>query len=159
MWKTENFIVANGFTEFRNPQQANDLSPYDYFDGGLDTDIDGEFYDATGSGRRARRRVKKSRRSRTGGRLSSGVRNVRQRSTQKSAQRQAEAETQRKAIADVQKSAEADAVLLAQLSQPTASTPPTSTNNSSSKKKIAITIGVVAIVGLIAYVVYKKMKK
>lgn len=159
MWKTENFIVANGFTEFRNPKMANDLSPYDYFDGGLDTDIDGEFYDATGSGRRARRRVKKSRRSTTSGRLRSGVENIKQSRTQKTAQRQSEAETQRKAIADVQKSAEADAVLLAQLSQPTASTPPTSTNNSSSTKKIAITVGVIAIVGIIGYVVYKKMKK
>ena len=35
MWKTENFIIANGMSELGNPLKEADLSPFDYFEGGL----------------------------------------------------------------------------------------------------------------------------
>ena len=60
MWKREEFLIANGMSQLPNSSMTNDLSPYDYFEGGLDVEVDRDFSDATGSGRRARRRVKKS---------------------------------------------------------------------------------------------------
>jgi len=54
MWETENFIVANGMSELGNPLKEYDASPFDYFDGGLDEDIDMDFSDATGRQRNSR---------------------------------------------------------------------------------------------------------
>ena len=60
MWETENFIVANGMSELGNPLKTYDASPFDYFDGGLDEDIDMDFSDATGRNPRPRRNQKRS---------------------------------------------------------------------------------------------------
>jgi hypothetical protein len=156
LWKREEFLIANGMSQLPNASMTNDLSPYDYFDGGLDVDIDPDFSDATGSGRRARRRVRKSRKS-TGGKIrpKTGGK-VASRRTKK----QAEAQQQAQDIAKVQKSAEADAMLLAQLTQPTTPTPPQSTLQPMSKTaKTVLIVGGVAIAVVVGVMLYKKFKK
>ena len=55
MWKTEKFIVANGFTQFNDPQLAEDLNPYEYFDGDLGQNMDIEFSDAKGSSKKTKK--------------------------------------------------------------------------------------------------------
>ena len=39
MWETEKFIVANGFTQFNESNMAQDLSPYDFFDGEIKKEL------------------------------------------------------------------------------------------------------------------------
>ena len=57
----QTFFVAKGNSELRNESLRDDLTPYDYFDGDDMSNFADEFSDATGSMRRARRRLKKGR--------------------------------------------------------------------------------------------------
>lgn len=56
MYKKFNFITANGMTQFNNPQVANDVNPYECFDGGIDNDLGIEYSDASGRKRRGKPR-------------------------------------------------------------------------------------------------------
>lgn len=162
MWKREEFLIANGMSQLPNSSMTNDLSPYDYFEGGLDVEVDRDFSDATGSGRRARRRVKKSIKSSGGSRQSRSRqprRGVKGRIAERKQTKQVEAQQQAKDIEKVQKSAEADALLLAQLTQApaTAQTPPP-TGMSKTTKTVLIVSGV-AVALVVGVMLYKKFKK
>lgn len=184
MWKREEFLIANGMSQLPNSSMTNDLSPYDYFEGGLDVEVDRDFSDATGSGRRARRRVKKSTNPRGGKRQSRGGKTGfekamsytpigmikegidRRNSPEGQARRKAKADTkrataddQKKALEDVSKSSEKDALLLAQLTQApaTAQTPPP-TGMSKTTKTVLIVSGV-AVALVVGVMLYKKFKK
>jgi hypothetical protein len=154
MWKREEFLIANGMSQLPNSSMTNDLSPYDYFDGGLDVSVDREFSDATGSGRRARRRVKNSRTSRRDKTRPKRAVKSNSRNPRKTTQ----AKKQAQKIANVQKSAEADATLLAQLTQTPAPvvTAPTGMTKGT---KTALIIGGVAVLGVVGFMMYKKFKK
>lgn len=56
MWEKEDFLVANGMSELANPIRTYDANPFDYFDGGLDEDIDLDFSDANGRKKPLKRR-------------------------------------------------------------------------------------------------------
>lgn len=162
MWKREEFLIANGMSQLPNSSMTNDLSPYDYFEGGLDVEVDRDFSDATGSGRRARRRVKKSIKSSGGSRQRPSRqprRGVKGRIAERKQTKQVEAQQQAKDIEKVQKSAEADALLLAQLTQApaTAQTPPP-TGMSKTTKTVLIVSGV-AVALVVGVMLYKKFKK
>lgn len=162
MWKREEFLIANGMSQLPNSSMTNDLSPYDYFEGGLDVEVDRDFSDATGSGRRARRRVKKSIKSSGGSRQRRSRqprRGVKGRIAERNQTKQVEAQQQAKDIEKVQKSAEADALLLAQLTQApaTAQTPPP-TGMSKTTKTVLIVSGV-AVALVVGVMLYKKFKK
>ena len=157
MWKREEFLIANGMSQLPNSSMTNDLSPYDYFEGGLDVEVDRDFSDATGSGRRARRRVKKSIKSSGGSRQPR--RGVKGRIAERKQTKQVEAQQQAKDIEKVQKSAEADAKLLAQLTQAPATAPqPQPTGMSKTTKTVLIVSGV-AVALVVGVMLYKKFKK
>jgi hypothetical protein len=162
MWKREEFLIANGMSQLPNSSMTNDLSPYDYFEGGLDVEVDRDFSDATGSGRRARRRVKKSIKSSGGSRQRRSRqprRGVKGRIAERKQTKQVEAQQQAKDIEKVQKSAEADAKLLAQLTQAPATAPqPQPTGMSKTTKTVLIVSGV-AVALVVGVMLYKKFKK
>jgi hypothetical protein len=164
MYIRKEFLLANGLSELPNASMTADLSPISYFDGDDMVSFDGnlEFSEASGSRRRAKRRVKKARKgtSPRRQRRSGNVSNRRQeRVADRRSRKQQEARVQQRAIQDVQKQAQADAQLLAQLNQPTTPTIPTPTATMSRNTKIALTIGGVAVALFVGFVVYKKMKK
>jgi hypothetical protein len=164
MYIRKEFLLANGLSELPNASMTDDLSPISYFDGDDMVSFDGnlEFSEASGSRRRAKRRVKKAkkgtspRRQRGGGTMSDRRQTRRD---DRNARKRQETQVQQKAIQDVQKQAQADAQLLAQLNQPTTPTIPTPTASMSRNTKIALTIGGVAVALFVGFVVYKKMKK
>jgi hypothetical protein len=162
MWKREEFLIANGMSQLPNSSMTNDLSPYDYFDGGLDVDVDRDFSDATGSGRRARRRVKKSRKA-TGGsrqRRSNQPRGgVKGRIAERKQANQRQAQQQAKDIEKVQKSSEADAQLLAQLTQAPATLPQPQKTGMTKTTKTVLIVGGVAVAVVVGFMLYKKFKK
>ena len=57
----QTFFVAKGNSELKNESLRDDLTPYDYFEGDDMNTFADEFSDATGSMRRARRRLKRGR--------------------------------------------------------------------------------------------------
>lgn len=161
MYEMKEFILANGMSQLPNSALTNDLSPYDYFDGGLDVDIDPEFSEASGRRRRAKRKLKRAKKSlspksqrKIGGKIAE------RRSERKEAQR-SEVNSQNKAIAEIQKTAETDAQLLAQLNAPQTQNnlAPLPTATMGKKTKTALTIGGIAVGVFVAYLIYKKIKK
>jgi hypothetical protein len=159
MWKREEFLIANGMSQLPNASMTNDLAPNQYFDGGLDDDLDIEFSDASGRRRRRRRRFVKSFNSpqRRRARQTRQKQRIQARQfRQKSKQSQAVAQNQ--AVAKISKSAETDSKLLAQLSQ---ATPPIVTPQPTMSKatKTGLIIGAVAVAGIIGFILYKKFKK
>lgn len=155
MYIMEEFLIANGMSQLPNSSMTNDLSPYDYFDGGLDVDIDNDFSDARGS-RRARRRVK-SRNSRNG-KTERRARRDKRRDTRQFSKSEARS-TQRNALANISNSAEADAQLLAQLTQtPATFQQPTTTGMNRTTKNILI-VGGVSVALVVGFMLYKKFKK
>lgn len=156
MWEKEEFLIANGMSQLPNGSMTKDLSPYEYFDGGLDTDIDADFSDASGRRKRQlfrrfnspqRQRARQRRRKQ---RLDN--RNLRQ-NTKKS-----QAVSQNRAIAKISKSAETDSKLLAQLNEQKAPVTEPKTTMSQGTKT-ALIIGSLAIAGIVGFVLYKKFKK
>jgi hypothetical protein len=157
MWKREEFLIANGMSQLPNSSMTNDLSPYDYFDGGLDVDVDRDFSDATGSGRRARRRVKKSRKATGGTRQPRG--GVKGRIAERKQATKRQAQQQAKDIEKVQKSSEADAQLLAQLTTAPTTLPTPQPTGMSKTTKTVLIVGGVAVAVVVGFMLYKKFKK
>ena len=155
MWKRTEFLLANGMSQLPNSSMTNDISPYECFDGGLDTDIDLDFSDASGrrKPRKPRRKVPKA-----GGRISAMQKRRDARLKEKSTQKTKESEAQNKAISDVNKNSEADALLLAQMTQPLAEVK-TTPSGMAKGTKTALIIGGVAVASLIGFILYKKFKK
>lgn len=154
MWKREEFLIANGLSQLPNSSMTNDLSPYDYFDGGSDTPLDISFSELRGRGKRKARRPKR--------RVKKSIDNTRQRMDnrrrEKTTQKQTQATNQQKAIEEVNKASQQDAMLLAQLTQ---TTPPVETPPKGMTKgtKTALIIGGVAVLGVVGFMLYKKFKK
>jgi hypothetical protein len=180
MWKREEFLIANGMSQLPNSSMTNDLSPYDYFEGGLDVDVDRDFSDASGRRRRAKRRVNKPKRrgGKTGfekvmsytpmGMAKDGIDRFnspesRQRREAKRGSRQnrktQQTADQRKALADVSRSAENDAKLLAQLTQTPATLPTPQPTGMNKTTKTVLIVGGVAVAIVVSFMLYKKFKK
>lgn len=156
MWKRTEFLLANGMSQLPNSSMTNDISPYECFDGGLDTDIDLDFSDASGRRKKPKRPRRKAPKNRSG--ISNLQKRRDERLKQKSEQSKSEQEAQTKAISDVTKSSEADALLLKQLQEPVATI--TDTPKVMSKKtKTALIVGSIAVASIIGFVLYKKFKK
>lgn len=176
MYERKEFLIANGMSQLPNSSVTNDLSPYDYFDGGLDTDIDMDFSEARGRRRRIpkKRGFEKVMSYTPIGIAKSGIERFnspqnQKRRDQKRRQRQgfrqerqqtkrSESQLQNQAVAKISKSAESDAQLLAQLSAP--KTPIVEPKPTMSKgTKTGLIIGSIAVAGIIGFVLYKKFKK
>lgn len=150
MWETERFIVANGFTQFNESNMADDLSPYDFFDGEISGD-DLEFSDARGR----RRKKSKSLSPRAKERMKSREK----RRSDKLALKNKEIDTQKQIVDASLKSGEKENQLLSQLGlSNNDSLPPISSEKPKSNKVIWI-VGGVVVAGILGYVLYKKYKK
>ena len=155
MWKREEFLIANGMSQLPNASMTNDLSPYDYFDGGLDTDIDMDFSEARGRKKRILRQFNSPQRRRA--REKRRTQRIQNRQT-KQRSKQSQAVAQNDAIKKITKSAETDSQLLAQLNAP--KIPVVETKPTMSKgTKTGLIIGSIAVAGIIGFVLYKKFKK
>ncbi len=163
MWRTEKFIVANGFTQFNNPKVANDLSPYEYFDGDLGQSIDMEFADANG---KSKRKPKKRETTfekimaytpmgmaKRGFDVLTDEDRIAKRRQRKDAITNKELETQKSIL---EQSSKSDENIIKSLTNQ--ELPPVSSDKKSSNKIYWI-IGGVAVAGIIGYVLYKKLKK
>jgi flagellar capping protein FliD len=163
--KVQHFFLANGLSELKNGT-FNDVSPFQSFDGQVNdsefpetTDIMLEFSNA--SGRRIKRKAKK-----TGGMRKRRTTRLARKDNRQQARidarsrrldiKQQEADTQKKVAEKLGTIAPEEAKLMEQLAKDTASTSPAKTGLSKNAK-IGIGIGVVAVVGLIAFVVIRKM--
>jgi flagellar capping protein FliD len=164
--KVTHFFLANGLSELKNGTY-NDVSPFQSFDGQVNdtefpetTDIMLEFSNA--SGRRIKRKTKK-----TGGMRKSKTNRLARKDTRQQARinarsrrldiKEKEAETQRKVAEKIGTTTPEEAKLMEQLAKDVQN-PVTPTKTGLSKNaKIGIGIGVVAVVGLIAFVVIRKM--
>jgi hypothetical protein len=179
------FLLANGLSQLPNASMTDDLSPYDYFDGCLDVDIDPEFSEASGVRRRARRRVKRNSRQmpRQRSRQSSTRRSSSQRqgnfervmaytpvgmvknaidrrnSPEAQRKRQQLDVQQKRAVQNVERQAQSDAQLLAQLSQPNLPTVSPTKSGMSRNTKIGLIAGGVIVASVIGFLVYQKIKK
>jgi hypothetical protein len=155
MWKREEFLIANGMSQLPNASMTNDLSPYDYFDGGLDTDIDMDFSEARGRKKRLLRQFNSPQRRRA--REKRRTQRIQTRQT-KQRSKQSQAVAQNDAIKKISKSAETDSQLLAQLNA--SKTPIVEPKPTMSKgTKTGLIIGSIAVAGIIGFVLYKKFKK
>lgn len=159
MYEMKEFILANGMSQLPNSSLTNDLSPYDYFDGGLDVEVDPEFAEASGRRRRTRRKIKSAKKSNQIGKKRRIGDRIAERRSEKRTEKQQEISRQEKAIADVQKNAEADAQLLAKLTETPSKQAPLPVSTMSKNTKIALTIGGVAIGVFVGFLIYKKIKK
>jgi hypothetical protein len=178
MWKRTEFLLANGMSQLPNSSMTNDISPYECFDGGLDTDIDLDFSDASGKKPRKKKGdksgFKKVMSYTPMGMAKEGIdrRNSTEGLARRDARRQdrlkgradkqenkkAQSDAQNQAITDVTKQSDADALLLEQIQQPLAPVTPTPTGMSKGTK-ISLIVGAVAVAGLLSYFIYKKLKK
>jgi hypothetical protein len=146
MWQTEEFIVANGFTQFNNPKVANDLSAYDYFDGEA---LDTEFSDAKG------RRRKKPMKSRS----KEGVKRRDKRRADRMALKRQEIEAQKEIAEKTLKSHEADATLLSSIGLSDNKNLPEVSSNKTKSNTIYWVVGGLAVATILGVVLYKKYKK
>jgi len=170
MWQTEEFIVANGFTQFNNPKVANDLSAYDYFDGEA---LDMEFSDARG-----RRRKKPRRKGESGvekvlsytpiGMAKKGVDSLtskeaisrrEKRRADRMALKKQEIEAQKEIADKSLKSQEGDATLLSSLGLSDNKNLPEVSPNKTKSNTIYWVVGGLAVATILGVVLYKKYKK
>lgn len=176
MWQTERFIVANGFTQFNDPNVADDLSAYQYFDGEFGEAIDMEFSDA--KGRRPRKRRKGRKRSEGGvekalsytpiGWIKKGVDSAtskeavsrrEKRRAERLALKNKEIQAQKDIVDASLKAGQEENKLLSQLGlSNNDSLPPISSEKPKSNKVIWI-VGGVVVAGILGYVLYKKYGK
>ena len=152
MYKKFNFITANGMTQFNNPQVANDVNPYECFDGGIDNDLGIEYSDASGRKRRGKPRKRRNI-------LSSSRSRQDARRNEKTAFKEKELQAQKDMVANVSKSSEADATLLASLSNTNVPSVVGAKPPMSKTTKIVLISSGVVVLGIIAFVMYKKLKK
>ena len=152
MWETERFIVANGFTQFNESNMAQDLSPYDFFDGEISGD-DLEFSDARGKRRKRRGRKRES------GVSEEAIARREKRRGDKIALKNKEIDAQKQIVDASLKAGEKETQLLSQIGlRNNDGLPPISTEKPKSNKVIWI-VGGVVVAGVLGYVLYKKFKK
>lgn len=180
MYKKYNFITANGMTQFNNPQVANDVNPYECFDGGIDNDLGIEYSDATGRKSRSRKPRSSSRAKGNKstfekvwaytplGMAKSGIEkfnspeSVARRDARRKTKtdlKQSEINAQKEMVANIGKGGESDATLLASLSNPNLPSVVGAKPPMSKTTKIVLISSGVVVLGIIAFVMYKKLKK
>jgi hypothetical protein len=154
------FMVANGFTEFNQPVAYNDVSPYQSFDGGsisdaeMGDDSDLDFSNAIGK----RRRKKKKKTSTIKSRMEARQKARAERKDRKLKLKESEVETQKKVAEDLSKEDPASQKLMEALATDSTKTA-TAPTGMSKGLKIGLIVGGVVVVGVIAFVVIRKMKK
>lgn len=170
MWQTEEFIVANGFTQFNNPKVANDLSPYDYFDGEA---LDTEFSDARGTRKKRGRRkgesgVEKVLSYTPIGMAKKGIDSLtskeavsrrEKRRADRMALKKQEIEAQKEIADKSLKSQEGDATLLSSLGLSDNKNLPEVSPNKTKSNTIYWVVGGLAVATILGVVLYKKYKK
>jgi hypothetical protein len=169
------FIVGRGFTQFNNPSLANDVSPYEAFDGN-DDDYDSavefndvplelEFSDASGRRPRTSRRRKssKSRFGIGGGRLMNAIEqgqlNRQKRFEAKQKSKTEELRTQKAITDQAMKAQEKDASLLSQIGLSNNMNLPEVNPKKDNSTRNLIIVGVLAVATLAGIYLYKKYKK
>ena len=170
MWQTEEFIVANGFTQFNNPQVARDLSAYEYFDG---DSMDMDFSDARGTRRKRGRRkgesgVEKVLSYTPIGMAKKGVDSLtskeaisrrEKRRADRMALKKQEIEAQKEIADKSLKSQEGDATLLSSLGLSDNKNLPEVSPNKTKSNTIYWVVGGLAVATILGVVLYKKFKK
>lgn len=173
MWQTERFIVANGFTQFNDPKVAEDLSPYEYFDGEFGEPIDMEFSDAKG-----RRRKKSKKGDESGvekalsytpvGWIKKGVDSAtskdavsrrEKRRADRLALKKQEIETQKQIVDASLQAGEKENTLLSQLGLTNNENLPPISSEKDNSNKIYWIVGGVVVASVLGYILYKKMIK
>lgn len=173
MWQTEKFIVANGFTQFNDPKVAEDLSPYQYFDGEFGEAIDMEFSDARG-----RRSKKRKKNSESGvekalsytpiGWIKKGVDSAtseeavsrrEKRRADKMALKKQEIEAQKEIADKSLKAQEGDTTLLSSLGLSDNKNLPEVSSEKTKSNTIYWVVGGLAVATILGVVLYKKFKK
>jgi hypothetical protein len=157
--KVQHFFLANGLSELKNGT-FNDVSPFQSFDGQVNntefpvtTDIMLEFSNASG-------RLKRKAKKKTGGirkRVDTRQKARMDRKSRRLDIKQQEADTQKKVAEKLGTIAPEEAKLMEQLAKDTASTSPAKTGLIKNEK-IVIAIFSIAVIGLITFVVIRKMK-
>jgi hypothetical protein len=175
MWIRKEFLLANGLSQLPNSSMTNDLSPYDYFEGGLDVEVDHDFSEARG--RVSKKRRTPSKRTKRGGfervmsytplgmakdgieRFNSPESRERRDYRRKGRQNRRERErfNQSRNIDAVLNTTQNDAQLLAQL-MPPPPPPPVKKEMSPTTKNLLIVGGISAAI-IVGFVLYKKFKK
>jgi hypothetical protein len=153
MWEKEEFIVANGFTQFNNPNVARDLSPYDFFDGevGFGGANDIEFSDARGRRRRRKKPMKS--------RAKEGVKRREKRRADRMNLKSQEIEAQKQIAEKSLKAQEKDATLLSSLGLSDNKNLPEVSPNKTKSNTIYWVVGGLAVATILGVVLYKKYKK
>ena len=182
MWQTEKFIVANGFTQFNDPQVAEDLSPYQYFDGEFGESIDMEFSDARGkrkkkplksrlkqgADRREKRRVEKALSYTPIGWIKKGVDSAtseeavsrrEKRRADRMALKKQEIEAQKEIADKSLKAQEGDTTLLSSLGLSDNKNLPDVSSEKTKSNTIYWVVGGLAVATILGVVLYKKFKK
>jgi hypothetical protein len=164
--KVQHFFLANGLSELKNGT-FDDVSPFQSFDGQVNntefpetTDIMLEFSNASG-------RLKRKAKKKTGGMRKRRTTRLARKDNRQKARIDArsrrldikdkEAETQRKVAEKIGTTSPEEAKLIEQLAKDVQNPAPQTKTGLSKGAKIGIGIGVVAVVGLIAFVVIRKM--
>ena len=161
------YIVANGFTQFKNPTFANDVSPYESFEGNNDSinitpefndvPLDIEFSDASGRKRRRKPRGGKSGVKRATSPEANSRRDKRRKDRQdlKREEIQAQKDIADKAI----KAQEKDTTLMSQIGlSNNANLPEVKTAKDKTTRNIVI-VGALAVATVLGFYIYKKYKK
>jgi len=151
------YMVANGFTEFDRDANYNDVSPFQNFDGGSisDTEFAGEndlldFSNASG------KRKKKKKSSTIRSRMEQRQKARADRQDRKLKIKEQQAETQKKVAEDLSKEDPATQKLMETLATP--DTKKDEPKGMSKGLKIGLIVGGVVLVGVVAFVVIRKMK-
>jgi hypothetical protein len=165
--EVERFLVANGFTQFNPNVNYHDVSPFSSMDGSyLNANdefsemeaVNLEFSNASGKKKRKKRkgvfsRMRRRQDERQKARLDRKSRRI--------AIKEKEAETQRKLAEDMGKSSPEEALMMQQLAMgDTNQTKTTDAGQGMSKGlKIGLIVGGVAVLGLVTFLVIRKMRK
>jgi hypothetical protein len=158
----QTFFVAKGNSELKNESLRDDLTPYDYFEGDDMNTFADEFSDATGSMRRARRRLKRGRthtkEGKAKGNMFQRFRDRRQK------RRKAEAKREQDTLQDFKRAEIQDQKMIDDLQKENvlkSQTPMETPVNEGMNKtlKIVLIVGGIGVAVLLGVLAYKKFKK
>jgi hypothetical protein len=155
------FFDAKGNSELKNESLKDDLSPYDYFDGDGMSGFADEFSDATGSMRRARRRLKRGRTHTKEGKAKGNM--FERYRDRKQKRKKEEAKREEATLKDFKKAEIQDQKMIDDLKKESVlkSDPnPTPVNEGMNKTlKIVLIVGGIGVAVLLGVLAYKKFKK
>jgi hypothetical protein len=157
----QTFFVAKGNSELKNESLRDDLTPYDYFDGDDMSAFADEFSDATGSMRRARRRLKKGRTHTKEGKAKGNM--FERYRDRKQKRKKEEAKREEATLKDFKKAEIQDQKMIDDLKTESVlkSEPTTTPVNEGMNKtlKIVLIVGGIGVAVLLGVLAYKKFKK